>query len=75
MNDASARKALLDEPERHKLVRLDDGRSFRVRGVEHWALGYNSLLLLDEQFGQITFPVRKIASIRDARPRRRRQKK
>jgi len=66
------RRALLDELSgRTKMIRTNDGRSFRVDGVEQWALGSGRLLVIDGP-GQQTLSIRNIASIGPPRRRNRR---
>ena len=66
------RKSLLDESTgRTKEIRTNDGRVFRVDGVEQWALGGGRLVVLDGP-GQQTLSIRNIASIGPPRGRRRR---
>jgi len=73
MTESAVRKILLDDIEHPKDVRLDDGRVFRVRGVEYWAAAETNLIVIDRRVGQISFPYRKIASIRTV-PKARRRK-
>ena len=69
MNQSSVRKILLEDQHIPKLIQLDDGRSFRIRGVEYWAVGDRHLVVMDQKVGQIHFPYRKIASIQEAPPK------
>lgn len=66
------RKSLLDEGVYPKEVRTNDGRVYRVAGVEQWALGTGRLVIL-EGAGQNTLAIRNIASIGAASGRRRRR--
>lgn len=71
MTREEIRKALLEDSARAKEVRTNDGRTFRVEGVEQWALGGARLVIL-EGAGQSTLSIRNIASIGPAASRRRR---
>ncbi|HEX7901949.1 MAG TPA: hypothetical protein VF950_29590 [Planctomycetota bacterium] len=71
MTREEIREALLEDTRRAKEVRTNDGRIFRVDGVEQWALGGARLVIL-EGAGQSTLSIRNIASIGPAAARRRR---
>ena len=69
MTETAVKKILKDDPDHEKEIRLDDGRKFRVRGVEDWATSANHLTVVDG--GEFTyFAYRKIASIRLIRRRK-----
>lgn len=63
MTYQAVRKILLEDPNLSKEIRLDDGRTFRVRNVEEWAAVPATLVVVSGK-AHTSFPHRKIASIR-----------
>lgn len=71
MNLHEIRKALLETPGRPKELRTNDGRVFVIRGVEQWALGLSTLVVMAGPRRELNvLSVRNIASIGPARGRR-----
>lgn len=67
------RKALLEDMLKPKEIRTNDGRVYRIEGVEQWALGSGRLVIMED--GSLTsVAIRNIASIGTPAMRRRRRR-
>ena len=64
MRSGDVRKALLEEWDRPKEIRTNDGRMFRVTGVESWAISETRLVVLHgSEMEMDILSMRNIASI------------
>lgn len=64
MTHEDIRKALLEECLGPKEVRTNDGRAYRVEGVERWALVGNRLVVVEGPEGRMEIlSIRNISSI------------
>lgn len=64
MTHRDVHRVLSEDPERPKIVSLNDGRRVRIAGRERFLAGPIALLVLDSGGDYVYIPYRNIASIR-----------
>ena len=76
MTHDDIRRTLLEDPNRPKEVRTNDGRVFVVKDRECWVLGGGRLVILDGVDWKLNIlSIRNVASIGEPSSRRRRRRR